>query len=125
MSKKDKLFYILDSDLYSFGIMFCFGMKPNEAQEKVKKYIPNWSIEFPNHISGCVIIPNPEIPQLLLYLPEFPITAYDYAVLQHEIFHATHAILRAVDLPYSKENEEAFAHLNKFITLRIYQQIWK
>ena len=125
MSKTKKLFYILNSDLYSFGIMFCLGMTNKEVIAKVKKYMPEWSVEFPNHFSGCVIIQNPEIPRMVLYLPNYPEKASDYAILQHEIFHATHAILRAVDLPYSKENEEAFAHLNKFITLRIYQQLWK
>jgi hypothetical protein len=49
--------------------------------------------------------------------PEF------HNTLAHEVMHAVFAILERAGIKYSKDSEEAYCHLNGFITGEIYKRL--
>jgi hypothetical protein len=51
-------------------------------------------------------------------------TAYDYSILQHEIFHVADVMLRKRGFVLSDDSEEAWAYLIQAITLRVYGELW-
>lgn len=51
-------------------------------------------------------------------------TAYDYSILQHEIFHVADLMLRKRGFVLSDDSDEAWAYLIQDITLRVYGELW-
>ncbi len=51
-------------------------------------------------------------------------TAYDYSILQHEIFHVADLMLRKRGFVLSDDSEEAWAYLIQEITLNVYGKLW-
>ncbi len=53
--------------------------------------------------------------QCIIYLPKFPVTPREVAILGHEILHATFSILSHCGVEYSEESEEAYTYLYEFL----------
>lgn len=60
----------------------------------------------------------------LVYLPVLPATAYDYAVLAHEIHHAAHVLLDLSGVPQSDDTEEVGAYLVQRLTDLVLHEYW-
>lgn len=59
----------------------------------------------------------------LIRIREFPKTNDDYAVIQHELFHAVFHIFNVIGLKLCKKSDEAFAYMIESLTLQIYNRI--
>lgn len=59
-----------------------------------------------------------------VYVSEWNNTAYDYSILQHEIFHVADLMLRKRGFVLSDDSDEAWAYLIQDITLRVYGELW-
>lgn len=60
---------------------------------------------------------------VIVWIPHIPKTPYDYATLNHEIFHVTTAIMNYVQIPLSSDTEEAWAYEVGYITRKLLEQI--
>ncbi len=47
-------------------------------------------------------------------------TIDDFEIISHELFHATHYILKRVGMTLSDETDEAYAYLNSYLTEKFY-----
>lgn len=53
--------------------------------------------------------------QCIIYLPKFPVTPEEVAILGHEVLHATFFFLSYCGIKYTEESEEAYTYLYEFL----------
>lgn len=61
----------------------------------------------------------------VLRLRKMEWTVQDCEVLQHELFHITHFIMRRVSIGLNGKTHEAYAYLHGFLTKEIYGKLVK
>jgi hypothetical protein len=57
----------------------------------------------------------------IVWIPEFPQTPEQHGTLAHEIFHAVCSVMRWANVPLGRDSEEAYCHLIKHITRKVYE----
>lgn len=128
MRNTKSLNFVLGLVIYPFDIMFSFNesddallkrlkyQRLNESDLEQMKYLSNTTrahyVLFSNHAS-------------LIRMKIIPVIPEDFAILQHEIFHAVHFILDFIGMKLTKESDEAYSYLTEFITKNIYMEIFK
>lgn len=60
----------------------------------------------------------------VIWLPEIPSSAFQYSVLQHEIFHVADIALRGKGIVLNDSSDEAYAYLIQHLTAMIYTKLW-
>ena len=59
--------------------------------------------------------------QMMMRLNNYPATASDFGLLQHEIFHVAEITLHDLGMNLTHDSDEAYAYLIQFITIKIYE----
>lgn len=59
----------------------------------------------------------------VMYIPRRLEKRYLLSVINHEVFHVVHGILRDVGMVLTDESQEAYAYLNGYINKKIYEQL--
>jgi hypothetical protein len=118
--------FILPLIIYPFDVMVSMG----ETDEQLKKTIKRYSVtekeldEISLIGSGryCLF----ECGASLLRTKTIPTSAFDFGVLQHEIFHATVSVLWKIGMKLEiNVSDEAYAYLAGYLTEQIYKRIGK
>lgn len=124
---KKTLNFIVPLVIYPFDVMFSFGETDEQVVAHLKKNgidtTDNSGWTFEETTKGrCIIFKG---NQTLIRLLDFPSSVEHYSVLQHEIFHATHFILRKMGFKLKVSSCEAYAYLIGFLTQKAYEKINK
>lgn len=126
MAKKNKSDnFIVPLVVYPFDIMVSLG----ETDDQLKKVWENkfglsWQDDMSLNGDGRCIVTDKN--QTLIRLRYYPKDNYDYACLQHEIFHAVSMILNVMGMKLEiMVSCEAYAYLIGYLTRQIYDKIWK
>ena len=111
---------IIDVGLYRTQVMIHFG-ELTELEQILKSYLGKDETDevltkFNGNESGKTL----ELSggQIIIYLPTKPKDADSFALLTHELFHATHFILEKVGITFSCDSDEAFAYLLDYLVER-------
>lgn len=114
----------MDCGTYEFRIGFVIA----DDLSKAVKFI-NWKYETDfctvQHLSnanGMCMKRAGYIP--IIWLPKIPVTPEEIGVLNHELFHAICHCMRWASIPLGEDSEEAWCHLIKYVTKKVYQR-WK
>ncbi len=115
---------IIPIEIYSRDVMVHFGSR-KKLRKELAKYIPknesdNISNCFANVSLGKTAILSGG--QIILFMPQPPKSATDYAVLQHEIFHVAFFVLEKAGIVLNDTCDEAYSYLIQFLTKRILQE---
>ena len=115
---------IITIELYDRDVMVHFGSRKELRKKLGRMFDKETAKEISGHFSdvslGRTIILDGG--QIILFIPHMPSTVSDYAVLQHEIFHATFFILEKAGIVLCEKSDEAYSYLIQFLTKRILEE---
>lgn len=125
MTKNKPLNFIVPLVIYPFDVMFSFGETDEQVVSRLKKYgidtSDNKSWTFEETTKGrCIVFPG---NQTLIRLMSRPANNLEYGFLQHEIFHATHFIMRKMGFKLKVSSCEAYSYLIQYLTQQIYNKL--
>lgn len=66
---------------------------------------------------------NMDEGDMVIRLYSKPRSPEDYALIQHEIYHIIHGIMRHCNIKPTKGNEEAYAYLTQHLTEQLYRKL--
>ncbi len=116
-----ELGFTIEIPIYGSQIFFSFGHSFDNFNAMLCEEHRSNIDRFANGSDGyCQVLKNGGI---IIRCKNYPLTSYDFEVLQHEIFHAIFRIMDIKGLKFTRESEEAYAYLNGFITRRVYDQL--
>lgn len=61
----------------------------------------------------------------VIWLKHWPVTAFQFGVLQHELFHVVDNSLRGKGIKLSDDSDEAYAYTIEDLTRQVYSKLWK
>lgn len=112
---------IISIDLYNRDVMVHFGGK-KELRKELKRFFhkpdANEIVDaFPENALGHTA----ELSggQIVLYMPHLPMSATDWSVLQHEIFHVAFFVMDKIGITLAANCDEAYSYLIQFLTKKI------
>lgn len=117
--------FIINLEVYPFDVMVSIG----ETDEAVVKMFEKKGIEMGEEAKEAIKIRGKARTimlvggQSLLRLPKHPETNFEYAVLQHEIFHVVEFVMSKIGIKLCNKSDEAYAYLIQFLTLKIYNKL--
>lgn len=127
MSTKNKSAnFIIRYEVYPFDCMFSFG----ETEEQLRRAFKRKELD----LKECERIFNDSAAvgrtimlskgQTIIRMKSYPTEPYDYAILQHEIFHAVTFLMSRIGMKLCYKSDEAYAYLIEYITANVYHQLW-
>lgn len=109
--------FIIKLHVYPFEVMVSIGQKKTEINKGLKKY----RLKVNREGNYTVIF---DTGQILISLADLPTKPRQYAIMQHEIFHAAFFLMDKIGIPLNKTNDEAYAYLIGYLTQEIYSKIF-
>lgn len=61
--------------------------------------------------------------QSIVRMKRVPLTAEEYGILQHEIFHAVYFLFTKIGIKLCDKSDEAFAYTIQYLTEQVYKRI--
>lgn len=118
-------FEIINIDLYNTHIMVYFGQFTG-LLDKLSEYLRKEDVKKAKELFGdvedgitlartCLL----ESGQIVLWMPEPPITPSEKGTLQHEIFHAANDLMEKVGIRLTLASDEAYAYLIGYISTKV------
>lgn len=115
---------IIPIEIYSRDVMVHFGCRKKLRRELAKHFSKDETGNIVGHFTdvslGKTVILSGG--QIILFMPQPPKSATDYAVLQHEIFHVAFFVLEKAGIVLNDTCDEAYSYLIQFLTKRILQE---
>ncbi len=126
MSKGKKIFDVIRCELYKFDLVCSFNQTDKQFNKSLHKIgagelnsgIHEMDSREETGSGWTALIDG--VRMVVIRLNMAPDTNEDYAVLQHEIFHAVEFIMYRIGLQHSVDSGEAYAYLIQFFTEKIY-----
>lgn len=118
--------FVFSLEIYPFDIMVSIGETDEELGARLREVGINeiedniWHYENTG-LGRSVSFPN---NQTLLRLRNKPETGLDHGTLAHEIFHICEFVLSKINIPLTRDSDEAYAYLIGFVTKRIYEEVF-
>ncbi len=115
--------------LYPWSVDFCFNWTDAELTKHLKKSgVSKADRKSGSHTQACsaLWVGYKSCNTVLIRMKHIPETPHDYAVLQHEIFHAVAFTLELAGLQLSVGvSDEAYAYMISWLTEELYTKLNK
>ncbi len=103
--------------MYDLDILCCAGMPAQRAAKIYERQIKqDVDISALSPTACACVIENPDVRTICMWSRKRKPTA---AIIVHETFHVTSAIMRNCTMVLTKDTEEAFAYLNEWVFERL------
>ncbi len=116
--------FVIPYVIYPFDVMVSIGEDDEVLKKKLIKHganVNNTDLSHHHTQRGrCIMF---EDHQTLIRLYQFPKTPTQFGHLQHEIFHAVEFVMDRMNMPLTKESDEAYAYLIGYLTTEIYKRL--
>lgn len=109
---------------YDFGINFCITKEIDALVKFVNfKLETNYVTNADFDCQGKRVYRYGYCP--IVWIPQIPKTPTEIGTLCHEIFHVVCDVMRWAGIPLTNDTEEAYCHLIKHITKKVFEQLNK
>ena len=115
--------FIIDYKIYPFNVLFTFGQQDEQVITQLKKQGVKDPTDCTVHGEGrCIMYSEGATMIRMNVVPKYP---RQYAILQHEIFHAVDFLFNRIGIRLCENSNEAYAYLIEYLTKEAYEQIRK
>lgn len=105
-------YFKIDLVIFPFELHVFFGERDELFHEVV-----DMDLSYGSEVGRTIMT---ESNGVVLWMPKTPCSPEDFAVLQHEIFHAVDMLYRRIGIKLSRHSDEAYAYMIGYITKEIY-----
>lgn len=128
--KQHRKNFVIGLELYPSSVMVSVGESDLQLERSIQRYTGRKKIKDLELVmygqqlcEGKAIMFSSGLAVLRLRKMEWSVR--DCAILQHELFHITHFIMRRISVGLNGKTHEAYAYLNGYLTEKIYGKLIK
>ena len=115
--------FTIDGGTFPFPIQVIIEENPNRASELINRYVEDSvSADGFEEVAGYTLM-NAEGRPVVIWLSQMSDDPDDIAVANHELLHASLAVMRFSGVPLSDESEETYGYEMQYLSNQFYKQI--